>query len=161
MKCTYWVLNGRLGGRCHPDNAEWSPKELKDSGIGLVISLESISDQQESDLKAFNIQHIDEHFADYTAPGEEEMERINRAMSDFWDTHPREKILVHCAGGNGRTGTVIAARMIWESDAHTSIEVALRRLRSVNKNAVESDAQLQFLNQWADLCNNQQRPRGN
>jgi atypical dual specificity phosphatase len=55
-------------------------------------------------------------------------------------------VAVHCEAGLGRTGTVLAVYLI--SQGH-SAEAAIRRIREVEKVAVETARQIQFLEQFA------------
>lgn len=58
-----------------------------------------------------------------------------------------QKILIHCVGGLGRSGTVACAYLIWKfkMDAKSAIQT-VRESRS--ERAVESHEQIRFLEQW-------------
>jgi len=54
-------------------------------------------------------------------------------------------VAVHCEAGLGRTGTMLAVYLIAQGD---SAEAAIRRIREVEKAAVETSRQIQFLEQF-------------
>jgi atypical dual specificity phosphatase len=54
----------------------------------------------------------------------------------------QEPVAVHCKAGLGRTGTVLAAFLIWEG---LSAPEAIQRARNVEARWIQSDAQLSFL----------------
>lgn len=162
MELAYWVLNNRLGGRCYPEKkALWDPRKLKEAGVKMVISLHPLEPNLIDGLFDQKIRHDNSPFRDYTAPTMETMDHINELMSAVWNNFPNKKILVHCMGGNGRTGTVLAARMIWEETVklnrneypgRSHVIKALHSLWNVNPKAVETDDQLEFLLKWVDHC---------
>jgi atypical dual specificity phosphatase len=55
-------------------------------------------------------------------------------------------VAVHCEAGLGRTGTMLALYLIAQGD---TAEVAIRRVRGIEKAAVETPRQIQFLEQFA------------
>jgi len=69
---------------------------------------------------------------------------------DFVDRQLRSRrpVAVFCEAGLGRTGTMLAAYMISRGD---SPELAIRRVRAVEKSAVETSLQITFLEQFAKV----------
>ena len=55
-------------------------------------------------------------------------------------------VAVHCEAGLGRTGTMLAVYLIAQGQ---SAETAIRRIREVEKSAVETPRQILFLEQFA------------
>ena len=55
-------------------------------------------------------------------------------------------VAMHCQGGLGRTGTMMAAYLIGEGD---DTETALRRVRVAEPEAVETARQVEFLDEFA------------
>jgi atypical dual specificity phosphatase len=58
----------------------------------------------------------------------------------------QQPVAVHCEAGLGRTGTMLATYLISQG---ASAESAIRRVREVEKVAVETTRQIQFLEQFA------------
>jgi atypical dual specificity phosphatase len=71
--------------------------------------------------------------------------KIERALRD-------EKVVaVHCRAGLGRTGTILAAYLIWEG--HEALD-ALETVRRVEPRWVQSEPQVAFLEEFAAALGN-------
>jgi hypothetical protein len=57
-------------------------------------------------------------------------------------------VAVHCEAGLGRTGTMLAAYLITEGESAAG---AIRRVREVERVAVETPRQIQFLEQYEQM----------
>ncbi len=65
---------------------------------------------------------------------------VNRRLAE------RQPVAVQCEGGIGRTGTMLAAYLISQGE---NAESAICQVRAVKKAAVETKAQVEFLEQFA------------
>jgi atypical dual specificity phosphatase len=61
----------------------------------------------------------------------------------------KRPVAVHCEGGLGRTGTMLAVYFI--SEGETAVE-AIRQIRDVEKSAIETSRQIQFLEQYEQVA---------
>jgi atypical dual specificity phosphatase len=70
-------------------------------------------------------------------------EQVNR-FGDFVDRFRghRAGVAVHCHAGLGRTGTMLAAYLIWKGSPAME---AIQQIRSVEPSAIESSSQIKFL----------------
>ena len=100
------------------------------------------------DLKGADIAWGHLPTADYDTPGEGWDYICNAVHSELEDGH---KVLLHCMGGCGRSGTAALRLMI---EAGEAPEIALHRLRQARPCAVETPEQ--FL--WASQASNQSSP---
>ena len=66
------------------------------------------------------------------------------------DLQAGQRVLVHCRGGNGRTGTV-AAMLLLQAGVCSSGQDAIACLRRVRPEAIETRAQAAFVESWAAL----------
>ncbi|MBM9590327.1 isochorismatase family protein [Leptospira sp. 201903075] len=125
---------------------------MKKEGISHVLSL--ITEQEyvdygvtdlKSELKQNGIQQKQVPILDQRVPSltqmKETLEWMDEALSK------QNKVLIHCVGGLGRSGTVAAAYLIWKHglDAGSAIQ---RVRESRSERAVESLEQIRFLELW-------------
>jgi tensin len=78
------------------------------------------------DISRFNNQVLDFGWPDHLAPSLERLSTVCRSMKSWLDSDPQHVVVVHCKGGKGRTGCVIAAFMNY-SEICQSAEAALDR----------------------------------
>lgn len=78
------------------------------------------------------------------APTLSQAERFLQFMAE--QQPARRPVAVHCEGGLGRTGTMLAIYLISQGDG---AEAAIRRIRAVEPSAIETPRQIQFLEEFA------------
>jgi hypothetical protein len=142
----FWLVPGRLAGGSRPGARRFSPfangRRLADDlmwlqaeGIGAVLTITT---------RPFPADALSEHgFAllhlpvrDFTAPTLEQL-----ATATAWIDAQIENglpTLVHCGGGRGRTGAVLAGWLIAHGRA---VEEAVAEVRRVRPGAVETRGQ--------------------
>jgi hypothetical protein len=153
----WWVIPGVLAGMpmpyVHPErrlnsggqlNAyEDELPELHSAGIRAVVSLLNIpSDQVVFESAGFSFLCLP--VPDGGAPT---LEQANEFVQ--FVEHQRQAqrpVAVHCEAGLGRTGTMLAAYLISQGD---NAETAIRRVREVERVAIETTRQIRFLEEFA------------
>ncbi len=141
-----WLKKGVLAGTPRPGivaDLDYDLKALRRVGIGVLVSLtQSPIDPQI--LRKFEIEGIWLPVPDMGVPGIEQAKELCRCIHDL--TAAGEAIAVHCRAGLGRTGTVLAAYLIWEGASALN---ALEGVRRVEPRWVQSDEQVAFLEEFA------------
>ncbi|MBM3457349.1 MAG: protein phosphatase [Armatimonadetes bacterium] len=169
---TYWVQPGRFLAGWIPSDPEPAVREEKlrgllDVGVRVVVNL----------MEADERNRQGKPFADYSA----DLERLARAreatvrclrcpirdqdvptleaMDEILDhldrALRRDPVYLHCWGGVGRTGTVVACWLLRHGRAdETNYLKELAKLRRMDQRAgdrksPENDRQLRFVQEWA------------
>jgi atypical dual specificity phosphatase len=134
-----WMIEGELAGSgrpCTKGELAW----LKEQGVGAIVSLTETSLRRDKmllpwlDALGFEYHHIP--IVDHTAP---EQSQIDEFIGFTKMMQGQEKpILVHCAGGYGRTGTMLACYLV--SIGHQP-RVAVDEVRGERPYSIEENAQ--------------------
>jgi hypothetical protein len=104
-----------VAGMAHPiysPNLELSLQELKDKGFDAIVSLEEENREILADYcEKLNIDNYSIIVNDFTAPT---LDNVNELIKIITDSKLDNKnIAIHCKGGNGRTGTMLASLQIF------------------------------------------------
>ncbi len=153
----WWVIPGVLAGMpmpfIHPERRlssggaltayEDELSDLYSAGVRAVVSLLNIpSDAAVFESAGFSFLCLP--VQDGSAPTLEQANTFVRFVEE--QRAAQRPVAVHCEAGLGRTGTMLAVYLIARGD---SAEAAIRRIREVEKVAVETPRQIQFLEQFA------------
>ena len=152
-KFIWWLKPGEVAGMMMPwlsperrlcrtaglnDFDDELPK-LKDRGIESVVSLLNLeSDKYVYESAGFNFLCCP--VPDFGPPTMEQTLMI----CNFIDNSPKA-VAVHCEGGLGRTGTVLAAWLILKG---ATPDEAIIEVRKAEPGAIESNAQFNFLGRF-------------
>ncbi|MEB3195782.1 MAG: dual specificity protein phosphatase family protein [Candidatus Sericytochromatia bacterium] len=114
---------------------------LAEAGVKHIVTLTefALDLPQEAPFVAHHLP-----IADFGAPDHEQTQRFCRLVDDA--TATRERVVVHCLAGIGRTGTMLAAYAIWR-DGLTAAQ-ALSFVRSRRPEYVQSVEQEAYLEDW-------------
>ena len=132
----------RMNGGGALDAYDDELKDLYSAGVRAVVSLLNLSTDAaiyESAGFAFLCLPV----PDGQPPTMEQASQFVHFITDQRDA--QRPAVVHCEAGLGRTGTVLAAYLISQSE---TAEAAIRRIRAVEGSAVETPRQIQF---WEDF----------
>ena len=153
----WWVIPGVLAGMpmsfIHPErrlnaggalNAyEDELPDLYSAGVRAVVGLLNIpSDAAVFESAGFAFLCLP--VPDGGAPTLEQATEFVRFVTE--QRTAQRPVAVHCEAGLGRTGTMLSVYLIAQGD---NAEAAIRRIREVEKVAVETSRQIQFLEQFA------------
>ena len=154
----WWVIPGVLAGMpmpfIHPDRRlagggtltafDDELSALHSAGVRAVVSLLNIPGDAsiyESSGFAFLCLPV----PDGGAPTMEQTEKFVHFV--IQQRQQQRPVAVHCEAGLGRTGTVLATFLISQGD---NAETAIKKVRAVEKVAVETLKQIHFLEKYAE-----------
>lgn len=137
----WWIDEPMLAGGPNPTDDELAA--LRSGGFATIVCLLDTAEAPNYDVervKAAGFSRHDIPIRDYDAPTPDQvvtfLRIIERAGPDDG------KIIVHCQGGTGRTGTMAAA--YWIARGFT-VEAAIEKVRSFRPGAIETEGQEQRL----------------
>jgi atypical dual specificity phosphatase len=151
-----WLRPGKLAGTPLPGvyfEMEYDLKALQRVGITTLVTLTETA-LDESRLAPFGLKSVWEPVPDMAAPTVEQAMRLCQTIDLL---HVRgEVVAVHCRAGMGRTGTVLAAYLVWKGYGALK---ALETVRSIEPRWVQSQVQVAFLKEFEDaIAKNHAKP---
>lgn len=152
----WWVIPGVLAGMPMPfihidrrlngggplDAFEDELPDLYSAGIRAVVSLLNIPSDA-SVFKSAGFEFLCLPVPDGAAPTMEQAEEFIRFVGE--QRRSGRAVAVHCEAGIGRTGTMLAAYLIAQGE---SAAEAIRKVREVERVAIETPGQIQFLEEF-------------
>jgi len=140
-----WLQPGLLGGTPQPDKA--ALKALRGLQVKLLVSLTQERAPDVDLINSFGMASLYAPIPDFQPPNFAQAAQICRDVSAY--TAVGEAVVFHCRAGKGRTGTLLAATLIW---AGQSAEGAITETRNRNPAWIETEGQLDFLAAFAEAC---------
>jgi len=143
----WWLVPGLLCGMSRPGVAAETNVQvrwLRESGIEmLVCAEESTTMAREVTSGGLQLHHVS--IPDMGAPSFSQAVDLCRVVEPIICAN--RGVAVHCRGGLGRTGTLLALILIWFGD---TADDAMTKVRTVRPLAIQSKAQSQFLHEFAE-----------
>ena len=144
----WWLDKTPLCGMSRPglmDDLETQFQELADKGVTQLFCLEEKCQYPVERLRALDIAHYHFPIADMGVPTFSQAVDICRLTSPEIDAG--RGVALHCRGGLGRTGTMLAAIGVWQGHAP---DAAIDRVRAIRPHAIQTEVQLGFIHDFAD-----------
>ena len=138
-----WVAPGVLG--CAYPRTERALVEISASGVSLLVNLHG-RPHDPARLERHGLREVHLPVKDFAAPSPGQVERGVGAI--LGALAAGEAAAVHCGGGLGRTGTLLACYLA-SSDGLDAGE-AIRRVRALRPGSVETAAQAAAVRAWAE-----------
>lgn len=143
-----WVIKNQLAGSGLPlsyDQFKW----LVNHGIGTIVTVREISlpsrwfsawdseslQHHGNNVKKINYLHL--RVEDYHAPAVEEIDSTVKFIEN--EIEMKRAVLVHCAAGKGRTGTILGAYLL--KIENLSAKDAITRIRNIRPGSIQTDSQ--------------------
>ncbi len=141
-----WLKKGILAGTPRPGvfhDIHYDLKALKRVGVTCLVTLTERAPETE-EMSEYGIGNIWSPIPDMAAPSLTQAldlcRKIEQSLQD------EQVVAVHCRAGLGRTGTILAAYLIWEGREALD---ALETVRRVEPRWVQSEEQAVFLEKFA------------
>lgn len=141
-----WLKKGILAGTPRPGvfhDIHYDLKALQRVGVTCLVTLTERAPEVE-EMHEYGIENIWSPIPDMGAPSLTQAFDICRKIEQA--LQGEKVVAVHCRAGLGRTGTILAAYLIWEGKEALD---ALETVRRVEPRWVQSEEQVAFLEQFA------------
>ena len=133
-----WVIKDKLAGSGRPTTYRqflW----LVAKGINSIITVREgpLSSDWFINFAANSIDHVHLNVKDYGAPS---LEQLYNTI-DFMEKQigKGKRVLVHCAAGKGRTGTILAAYLLKEENLTAA--QAINKIRKLRPGSIQTKTQ--------------------
>ena len=142
-----WLIPGRLAGMAAPDPGD--AERLRRGGVTGVVSLTRTAAFR-GGAEGLEVLHLP--VADMQPPTRAQLRRAARFLDRVLAAGGRA--VVHCTAGYGRTGTVLAAYLVWRG---VEPEEAIDRVRRQRPGSIETAAQEHAVERFAESLHGKER----
>jgi atypical dual specificity phosphatase len=131
-----WVIEDKLAGSGMPMTYSqylW----VVTHGIKTIVTIREVPLPRQWFSDGNSVDYFHLRVEDYGAPSLEEMDNIVDYIQQ--QISYKKPVMVHCAAGRGRTGTILAAYLIKKENL--TADQAIKRIRSIRPGSIQSDRQ--------------------
>lgn len=130
-----WLIENELAGMARPSSFVKDFEFLKDEGLDAIVSFTEDS-LQKSLLEEFGFEYLHVPIADFSIPSFEQINEFITFANNLIKS--QKKLVVHCASGIGRTGTMLAIYLV--NKGYTA-EDAIDEVRKKRPGSIETTGQ--------------------
>jgi atypical dual specificity phosphatase len=150
-----WVINNGLAGSGLPLTFEQF-KWLVDHGIGTIVTVREVplpshwfSFEDKKNLnpgteKREKINYLHLRVEDYHSPKVHEIDSTVKFIEN--EIKANRPVLVHCAAGKGRTGTILGAYLL--RNENIGAKDAITKIRNIRPGSIQTDSQEKSLYEY-------------
>ena len=140
MEHIFWIYENEVAGRPGPGVAPWRLRDLKAGGFDAMLSVASDLFRH-TEASEVGLSRACIPFPDVVPPDVNVSQLCAASLPMTFDfihanVENGRKVLVHCAGGNDRTGLVLCYYMARREDIDA--KTALARIRKIRPNALSA-----------------------
>ena len=148
-----WVVPDRIAAMGRPHDLRRDLESLKDQQIDVIVTL-TVAPLQSALIEEFGFETRHIPIPDFQAPRMAQIEAFVRALRQA--ARKRQRVVVHCGVGRGRTGTMLACYFVSRG---RSAEAALEEVRRLRPGSVETAEQEEAIRAFARRWTGNRRQR--
>ncbi|HEV7662665.1 MAG TPA: dual specificity protein phosphatase family protein [Chloroflexota bacterium] len=139
-----WLLADQLAACAHPASVPELREVLLAQRIGRLVNLDEEADTPEL-LESLGADAVHLPVPDFTPPTQQQLRQGVAAISTALAAGTR--VVVHCRGGLGRTGTLLAAYLVTQGRTPSA---AIAEVRAARPGSIETQQQEAAVHRFAD-----------
>jgi atypical dual specificity phosphatase len=143
-----WVIDNKLAGSGTPMTSEQYRWLIKNNIKSIVTVREFplpqkwlVDNEKETIINDYKFVYV----KDYGVPSLEVLDNIVNYIN-IKITKEEKPLVVHCAAGKGRTGTILAAYLLKQDNI--SSQDAIKKIRSLRPGSIQSKIQEEILHEY-------------